>query len=58
MTVRVSQDELIAMMGVSQHDAIQRQLAVWDQQGIVAMDKGWVSVKNLPALAEILDEDF
>lgn len=58
MTVRVSQDELIAMMGVSQHEAIHKQLQLWSQQGIIDMDKDWVSVKNQPALVEIVAEDF
>lgn len=58
MTVRVAQEELIAMMGVSQHDAIQRQLKLWSQQGIVELDKDWIAVKNLEALHEILDEEF
>lgn len=58
MTVRVAQEELIAMMGVSQHDAIERQLKLWNQQGIVEIDKDWVSVKDLPALHTILAEDF
>lgn len=58
LTVRVSQDELVAMMGVSQHEAIHKQLALWDQQGIVALDKGWVSIKDQGALSAILEEDF
>lgn len=58
MTVRVSQEELIAMMGVSQHDTILRQLALWDQQGIVSIERGWVTVKNHDALKEILAENF
>ena len=58
MTVRISQEELVAMMGVSQHEAIHKQLALWEQQGIVSMDKGWVSVKDQPALSAIVAEDF
>jgi len=58
MNVRVAQDELVAMMGVSQHDAILRQLALWDQQGVIAIDKGWITVKNHDALKDILAEDF
>ncbi len=58
MTVRVAQEELIAMMGISQHDAIQRQLKLWSQQGIVELDKDWVAVKDLGALHGILSEDF
>lgn len=58
LTVRVSQEELVAMMGVSQHEAIHKQLALWDQQGIVQMEKGWVSVKDQAALSTIVDEDF
>jgi CRP-like cAMP-binding protein len=58
LTVRVSQEELVAMMGVSQHEAIHKQLQVWDQQGIIAMEKGWVSVTDQPALNAIVEEDF
>lgn len=58
LTVRVSQEELVAMMGVSQHEAIHKQLALWEQQGIVLMDKGWVSVKDQSALSAIVEEDF
>jgi CRP-like cAMP-binding protein len=58
LTVRISQEELVAMMGVSQHDAIHKQLALWEQQGIVAVDKGWVSVMDQSALSAIVDEDF
>lgn len=58
MVVRVSQDELIAMMGVSQHETILKQLTLWDQQGIVDLEKGWVTVKNFDALRDILAEDF
>jgi CRP-like cAMP-binding protein len=58
MVVRVSQDELIAMMGVSQHETILKQLTLWDQQGIVDLEKGWVTVKNHDALKDILAEDF
>lgn len=58
MTLRVSEEELIAMMGVSQHDAIHKQLEVWKQQGIVDLDKQWVSVKDLNALKAIVVEDF
>ena len=58
MTVRVSQDELVAMMGVSQHDTILKQLSLWGQQGIVELDKGWVTLKDHDALKGILAEDF
>jgi CRP-like cAMP-binding protein len=58
MVVRVSQDELVAMMGVSQHDTILKQLTLWGQQGIVELDKGWVTLKDHDALKVILAEDF
>jgi CRP-like cAMP-binding protein len=58
LTLRVSQEELVAMMGVSQHDAIHKQLAIWEQQGIVEMDKDWVAVKDQDALSAIVTEDF
>jgi CRP/FNR family transcriptional regulator, cyclic AMP receptor protein len=58
MTVRVSQEELVAMMGVSQHEAIHKQLQLWEQQGIVQMEPGWVSVTDQTALSAIVAEDF
>lgn len=57
MSVRVSADELIAVIGVSE-DAIRKQLILWDQQGIIKIDSGWVTVQNLPALNNIVAEDF
>jgi CRP-like cAMP-binding protein len=57
MSVRVSADELIAMIGVSE-DAIRKQLLLWDQQGIIRLDGGWVSVQDLAALNGIVAEDF
>ncbi len=58
LTVRVSQEELVAMMGVSQHEAIHKQLQLWEQQGIVAMEKGWISIADQGALSAIVEEDF
>jgi CRP/FNR family cyclic AMP-dependent transcriptional regulator len=58
LTVRISQEELVAMMGVSQHEAIHKQLQLWEQQGVVEMDKGWVSVTDQNALSAIVEEDF
>ncbi len=57
MSVRVSADELIAVIGVSE-DAIRKQLILWDQQGIIRLDSGWVTVQDLPALNGIVAEDF
>jgi CRP/FNR family transcriptional regulator, cyclic AMP receptor protein len=58
MNVRVAQDELVAMMGISQHETIIKQLMLWDQQGIIEIDRGWITVRNHDALKEILAEDF
>lgn len=58
IALRISQEELIAMMGVSQHEAIHKQLQVWSQQGIVDLDRDYVSVTNIGALKSIVAEDL
>jgi len=58
MVVRVMQEELVAMMGISQHETILKQLSLWDQQGIISLEKGWITVRDQDALKDILAEDF
>ena len=57
MSVRISQGELIAMMGVSE-DAIAKQLDLWNQNGLINVDKGWITVEDEPVLKDIIAENF
>ncbi len=56
-TLRIPTEELIAMMGVS-HDAIIGQLQLWNNEGLVEMDKDWVVVIDQDKLTKITQEDY
>lgn len=51
-TVRISQEELAAMLGVSR-ERVNRQLAVWCDLGIVDLGRGRVIVRDEVALARL-----
>ncbi len=57
ISVRISQGELIAMMGVSE-DAIAKQLSLWDQTELINIDRGWVMVENPDALKKIIEDSY
>jgi CRP-like cAMP-binding protein len=57
MSVRISQGELIAMMGVSE-DAIAKQLSLWDQSELINIDRGWITVENPDALKKIIEDSY
>jgi len=57
MSVRISQGELIAMMGVSE-DAIAKQLSLWNQTDLITIDRGWITVENLDALKKIIEDSY
>ena len=56
MSVRISQGELIAMMGVSE-DAIAKQLNLWDQTELINIDGG-ITVENPGALKKIIEDSY
>ncbi len=56
MLVRVSQEELIAMMGVNK-EAIEQQLQAWENDGLVKLDTGWITVGNAAGLKQLTEQD-
>ncbi len=56
MSVRVSQKELIAMMGVNK-EAIEQQLQTWENDGLVMLDAGWITVGNAAGLKQLAEQD-
>jgi CRP/FNR family cyclic AMP-dependent transcriptional regulator len=57
MSVRISQGELIAMMGVTE-DAIAKQLDLWDQNKLITIDRGWITVEDPDALKNIIEDSY
>lgn len=56
-TVQIPTEELIAMMGVS-HDAIIKQLQLWNDNGMVRLDDDRVTVLDQDRLTNIINEDY
>ena len=56
VSVRISAEELIAMMGVS-HDAIIRQLNLWNNDGLVKLDDEWITILDKDQLINITKEE-
>ena len=54
--VRIPTDELIAMMGVN-HDAITKQLQLWDRARLIRLAEEWVVVLKQDHLTKIAREE-
>ena len=57
MAVRISREELIAMMGVSE-EAITKQLDLWDKNCLITIDSGWITVEDPSALTKIIEDSY
>jgi len=56
MSVRVSQEELIVMVGVNK-EAIEQQLQAWENDGLVKLEAGWITVGNAAGLKKLTEQD-
>ena len=55
ISVRVSQQQLIAMMGVSK-DAIENELDTWVEAGVIKREADWISVIDPERLSQLVQE--
>ena len=56
ISIRVSKEDLIAMMGVAR-SVVENELMNWSDLGFIKNETGWVSVNDGDKLAQILDQD-
>lgn len=56
ISVRVRQDELIAMMGVSR-EPIDQQLAAWAEDGVIDLEAGWITVNDGERLSQMMKSE-
>lgn len=55
ISVRVSRQQLLVMLGVSE-DSVLRELANWQESGLLEIDGDWITVINADALATFLKD--
>lgn len=56
ISIRVSKEDLIAMMGVAR-SVVENELMNWSDLGLIKNETGWVTVNDGDKLAQILDQD-
>ena len=56
ISIRVSKEDLIAMMGVAR-SVVENELMNWSDLGFIKNETGWVTVNDGDKLAQILDQD-
>ena len=56
ISIRVSKEDLIAMMGVAR-SVVENELMNWSDLGFTKNETGWVTVNDGDKLAQILDQD-
>jgi CRP-like cAMP-binding protein len=54
ISVRISQHLLASMIGTSR-EAVNKQLRIWEEQGIVDVRRGWITVLDRGVLENIVD---
>jgi len=55
ISVRVSQQQLIVMMGVSK-DAVEHELDTWIEAGVITREADWISVVDAEKLSHLVQE--
>ena len=56
ISIRVSKEDLIAMMGVDRI-AVENELTIWSELGFIKNDEGWITVNDSQKLAEVIEQE-
>ena len=56
ISIRVSKEDLIAMMGVDR-SVVENELIIWSDLGLITNETGWVTVNDVDKLAKIVSQD-
>ncbi len=57
IALKLTQRELGAMMGTSR-EAVNKQLRAWIDEGLISVDKGFITVHDVDELADQMEEDW
>ena len=57
ISIRVSKEDLIAMMGV-ERSVVENELMIWSDLGLIKNETGWVTVNDVDKLTQIVNQDI